>query len=1162
MAATPGQIFYRVAGRRACAARSYDDAMTSAGYLRFPHVHGDLLTFVAEDDVWLAPLDGGRGWRLSADRAEAASPRFSRDGQWVAWTSWRDGPAEVYLAGVDGERARRLTYWSDQAAKVCGWTPDGDVLALSANGQAFERQGWAYAVPVDGGAPQRLPFGPVADVALEETARALLNGSWGRDPAFWKRYRGGTAGRLWTSADGAPFQRILAGLTGQFSTPMLVGDRLAFLSDHEGTGNVYSCRLDGSDLLRHTDHDGGYARQAGTDGTRVIYQCRGELWLLDNLAPDSEPRPVSISLGSASTTLAPRLISAADHLGDLSVDYTGLASVIEVRGTVHWLTHRDGPARALAVEPGVRARMPRVLGRDGLVVWVSDAGGVDALEIGPAEGPEVSALGTTEDPAGGGPRRLAAGELGLVNELAGAPDGSTVAVAARDGRLLVVDVDSGAVRQLAQSPDGAVSGLAYSPDSAWLAWAQPARQPLSRIRLARLAGDEIADVTDGRFVDSEPVFTADGKYLAFLSARIFDPVYDAHFFDLSFPFGSRPYLVPLAADTPSPFAPLPQGRPVGNGPDQDEDKDGEKEKAAGAPRAGEGAEGEIVAQDTPADAQPDGDDDAPPPVRVDVNGLPTRVVSLPVPESRYASLHAVTGGFAWLREPVTGVLGEGAAVPDAKRPRSALERFDLARRKTTELLSGLDWFVPSGDGEWLVVRDGSELRVVPSQRKADPDGADSVQVDLSRARFMADPVALWQHSFTEVGRFMQHDFWVPDMAGVDWPGVLESYRPVLERIGTPSEFTDLLWEVVGELGTSHAYIRPRATPGSGGKGQVGLLGADLSRGSDGRWRIDRVLPGESSDPRARAPLAAPGVTVQPGDVLVSVDGRPVAPDLGPGPLLVGTAGRPVELTVARDGEPPRRFAVTPLGSDRRLRYQDWVAGKRQRVRELTGGRAGYLHIPDMMGEGWAHFHRDLRVEMAQEALVVDVRSNRGGHVSELVIEKLARRIIGWDLPRWMTPSTYPRDAPRGPIVALADENAGSDGDIVTAAIRILGLGPVVGARTWGGVIGIEAPFVLVDGTAMTVPRYAIWLEGFGWELENHGVDPDVEVLISPQDWAEGRDVQLETAVRLAMEAVDSRPPAGPPDVSDRPSKARPPLPPRPQRVTRRRRPGRRGHPRP
>src|SRR5580700_1830717 len=500
-----------MAGHRACGRRSYDDAMTSAGYLRFPHIHGDLITFVAEDDVWLAPLDGGRGWRLSADRAEAASPRFSRDGQWVAWTSWRDGPAEVYLAGVDGERARRLTYWSDQLAKVCGWTPGGEVLALSASGQAFERQGWAYEVPVAGGAPRRLPLGPVADLALEETSRALLNGSWGRDPAYWKRYRGGTAGRLWTSAGGAPFQRVLAGLTGQFASPMLIGDRLAFLSDHEGTGNVYSCLLDGSDLRRHTDHDGFYARQAATDGQRVVYQCRGELWILDDLSPEIQPRPVPVTLGSASTALVPRLISAEDHLGGLSCDYAGQASAVVVRGTVHWLTHRDGPARALAVSPDARYRLPQVLGQTGQVAWISDAGGTDAVEIAPAAGPEL----TPGNPPPG-PRRLAEDQLGLVNELAAAPDGSTLAVAARDGRMLLVDVASGAVTELASSDDGAVSGLAYAPDSAWLAWSHPGPQPLSRIKLARLADGQVVDATEGRFIDSEPVFTRDGKYLAFM----------------------------------------------------------------------------------------------------------------------------------------------------------------------------------------------------------------------------------------------------------------------------------------------------------------------------------------------------------------------------------------------------------------------------------------------------------------------------------------------------------------------------------------------------------------------------------------------------------------------------------------------------------------------
>jgi tricorn protease len=277
-----------------------------------------------------------------------------------------------------------------------------------------------------------------------------------------------------------------------------------------------------------------------------------------------------------------------------------------------------------------------------------------------------------------------------------------------------------------------------------------------------------------------------------------------------------------------------------------------------------------------------------------------------------------------------------------------------------------------------------------------------------------------------------------------------------------------------------------------------------------------------------------------------VDGRPVDPATGPGPLLVGTAGKPVELTVASDGGPPRRVAVTPLASERRLRYQDWVAGRRRLVRELSGGRSGYLHIPDMMGEGWAHFHRDLRVEMAHDALVMDVRANRGGHVSELVVEKLARKIMGWDLPRGLRPSTYPQDAPRGPVVALADEFAGSDGDMVTAAIRILGLGPVVGTRTWGGVIGIGDPFTLVEGTQITVPRYAIWLEGYGWGVENHGVDPDVEVVAAPDDWASGADPQLETAVRLALEALETRPPARPPDTSTRPSRRPPPLPPRPR----------------
>jgi len=1173
--------------------------VVAPGYLRFPHISRDLVTFVAADDVWLAPATGGRAWRFTADEASAETPRLDADGTRLAWISTKDGGPEVYEASLADGVATRLTYWGTQWARVCGWTPAGEVLAVSPAGQPRGHYPWARALatpesdPVLGaGAERLLPLGPVGDLSVGGlsnggTGVAVLNGTFGSfqaDLAVWKRYRGGTAGRLWVGpasavlsgqadqhdpdpdqhepAPGQPFRRLLADLPGgHFASPMMVGGRMAFLSDHEGTGNIYSCGLDGTDLRRHTDHDGWYARQASTDGQRVIYACGGELWLLADL-DQAEPVRLDILLGSPASGRAPRLISADDHVGSLSVDKAGTASAVEVRGTVHWLTHRDGPARALAAEPGTRARYPQVLGDDGSVVWATDAGGADALEVGGGDALSSSGPAGSSDAAGAGPaaalRRLGAGQVGRVNGLAAAPDGSAVAVAAQDGRLFVVDVASGGVRELAASGNGRVTGLAWSPDSAWLAWSEPAEQPggmgglaLRRLRLARIAGDEVIDLTDGRFTDTDPVFSHDGKHLAFLSRRSFDPVYDAHVFDLSFPYGARPFLLPLEASAPSPFGPLLGGRPIGTA-----DADGDDHSGHPAGAAGTGQAEPQVSTEPPVRTVP--------PVRIDADGIGDRVVALPVPEARYSRLRAVKGGLAWLREPVTGNLGIGGARPTDDAPRPVLERFDFGRRETDELRDDVDWFEASKDGTRLVVSDHGRLTVIPGARKAgndDPD--DRVRIDGSRARFMADPAALWRQAYAEAFRIVRHDFWVADMADVDWDAIQEEYRPLLERITSPAEFADVLWEVFGELGTSHAYVIPAGQTAGGGGNRPGLLGADLERTPDG-WRVTRVVRGESSDPRARSPLAAPGVAVAAGDMLLAVDGRPVGP-AGPGPLLTGAAGKPVELTLARAApaapvatagpvattstgsaplRQPRRAVVVPLSDDMRLRYQDWVSRKRAEVRELADGRVGYLHVPDMVSEGWADFHRDLRSEMLRDALIIDVRGNTGGHTSQLVVEKLARRVIAWDVSRGLLPSTYPEDAPRGPLVAIADECAGSDGDIVTAAIRILRLGPVVGARTWGGVIGYDDDHELVDGTRMTVPRLAFWMNGFGWGVENHGVDPDVEVIPTPDDWAAGRDVQLETAVRLALEALQERPAVRPPDPSERPARRRPPLPPR------------------
>jgi tricorn protease len=657
--------------------------VATPGYLRFPHIHGDLLAFVAEDDVWLAPAEGGRAWRLTADGGQASHPRFSPDGATIAWTSWRDGSIpEVYTADTDGGTATRRTYWGDTRTRTVGWTRQGEVLAITAVDQPSSDRTWAYAVPLDA-PPRRLPFGQVNDLALTETATVLLTAQRG-DPSHWKRYRGGTAGRLWVAtADDPLFTRVLSNLNGQLAAPMLIGGRLAFLSDHEGTGNLYSATLDGGDLRRHTDHDGFYARNPATDGTSIVYHVAGDIWRLDSLAADAQPRKLDIQLTAPPVARAPRVITAADHLGDLDCDETGQASVIEVRGTVHWLTHADGPARALLVNQDARARLPRVLGKTGKVAWVTDADasdtrGRDAIQITEIQPEEAATV-----------RTLPTVDLGNVTELTPSPDGTKLAATAHDGRLLLIDVESGEVTELASNDDGEIGGVSWSPDSAWLAWAQPGPRPLARIRLARVEDSFTVDVTDGRFTDSDPAFTFDGLYLAFLSHRTFDPIYDTHSFDLSFPFGARPYLVPLAARTMSPFGPRPGGRPVGAG----ENSKDSSERVR---------------------------------LTVDTDAIASRVIAVPVDESLYSGLAAVKGGLVWCRSPLAGVLGEGTADPDGARPRPALERFDLRKREASALAAEVSRYAVSGDGERLVIANHGDVQVVPSDRKADADSSDDV----------------------------------------------------------------------------------------------------------------------------------------------------------------------------------------------------------------------------------------------------------------------------------------------------------------------------------------------------------------------------------------------------------------------------------------------------
>lgn len=1079
--------------------------MTAASaYLRFPHLRGDQLTFVAENDVWLAGADGGQARRLTAEAVPVARPRLSPDASLLAWVSRRHGEPEVFVMPVGGGTPRQLTFFGQASTTLLGFAPDGRVVVASPGGQPFRSFWWAYAIDVGEGAdptPQRLPYGPVTSVAFGDPAVVVGTG-YLRDYALWKRYRGGTAGRLWLDADGSgEFGEFLAELAGPKTAPVWTGGRLAFLADVEGHGNVYSVAADGSDLRRHTDHDSFYARHLAGDGDRLVYQHAGQLWRLDSLAADSQPHRLELELGSSRSLRAIAPVKAADHLGDLVVDRTGRASAVEIRGNIVWLTHRNGPARVIAAAPGVRHRLPVVLAGAGpdapsSVAYLSDAEGEDAVEITDARG-EV--------------RRFGGGRLGRVLELVASPDGTTLAAATHDGRLLTIAAADGAITELEANASGDVSHLAFSPDSHWLAYSAPDQigvdgRSIRSIRLAELAGGQITAVTTPRFLDTAPAFSLDGRYLAFLSARTFDPVYDAHVFDLSFPLAVRPYLVTLAAATPSPFDPQLQGQ------------------AEDAPSGGAGA---------PPDASGV-------PITVELAGLAERIVAFPVAAGKLADLRPAEGGFLWTDSPIAGELGESRNPEDDIRP--SLQRWDFGKRKLVELAPRLDGFAVSGDGRKMVVRDAKSLTLAPADRKPAEGGEDAVPIDLDRIRLTVDPPAEWRQMVAETGRLMRDHYWIADMAGVDWDAQVAKYRSLVDQLGSRDDLSDLLWELNGETGASHAYETP-PEPEKDPALAPAFLGADLDRDEQGRWRISRIIAGDNSSREARSPLQAPGVGAQPDELILAVNGRPVG-SAGPAELLLGTANQPVELRLSREGV-ERSVVVRPLAGETELRYLDWVAGRRAAVHRAGGGRIGYVHVPDMISTGWAAFHRDLRIEIARDALLVDTRDNRGGHTSELIIEKLARRVLGWSTGRHYSTNPYPSGAPRGPLVSLANEWSGSDGDIVNAAFQSMKLGPVIGTRTWGGVIGIDGRYKLVDGTAVTQPRYAFWFEQFGWGVENHGVDPDQVVELPPQAWAQGADPQLQAGIDHLLAELDRRPAPPLPDLSQRPSRRAPELPPRP-----------------
>lgn len=1070
------------------------------GYYRYPTLHGDSVVFTCEDDMWQVSASGGVPRRLTAGAGERTHTHFSPDGKWIAFTGRDEGPAEVFVIPADGGEERRLTFLG-ATCFVVGWRPDGGAVYFATNArEPFSRQMSLWEVPLGGGAPTRLPWGPARHIAEEPNGKGLVIGRNTGDPARWKRYRGGTAGELWVDAAGdRKFQRLNVKV-GNCTTPMWLGGRIYFIADPDGVGNLYSCLPDGADFKRHTDHDVYYARQATTDGTRIVYHAGADVFVFDPAKGESTLVPVQWHAPAPQRSR--RFVDAAKYLDGVALSPDGQALAIATRGKAFTLGNWAGGAYQLGASHGVRYRHPAWLADGKRVLYVHDAAGDEQLAIGAAD-----ASGELED--------LGAMDLGRVLSLAVSPHGDRAAIANHRHELILVDLVTKTAKVVDRSPTHAVTGMTWSPDGAWLAYARPLSRSLGAIFIADAATGEPRQVTEPVLHDLSPSWDPKGRWLCYVSYRYFDPVYDNLHFDLGFPRGGRPALVTLRPDVPSPFVPTRDGKLFGA---DEEKKDEDAEK-----------------QDEKKDK-----DEAPKPVVIDFDGIARRVVPFPVPEGRYEKILALPGKALFTSTEPVGALGREMIGDHG--PAKKLEVYDFASGKRETLDESVEGVAIDAKGELMLLHGGDRLRVVAAGEKpkeGQENNREQGWIDLKRVRVDVVPKAEWRQMYREAWRLQRDNFWTENMSSVDWQRVHDAYLPLLERVASRAELSDLMWEIQGELGTSHAYE-------GGGDYRVvprydqGQLGAQFAwDGAAGGWTITEIVDGDPGDPLADSPLRRVGANLKVGDVITSVNGRKLSAVYPPEAALVHQARIEVALSLA-DG---RMVEVKTIGNEGPARYREWVDANRKIVHTATGGKCGYVHIPDMGPIGYAEFHRGWFAESERESLIVDVRNNGGGHVSQLILEKLARRRLGYDVPRWGRPAPYPDHAMLGPIVAITNEIAGSDGDIFSHCFKLMKLGPLVGKRTWGGVIGIWPRHGLVDGSYTTQPEFSFWFHDVGWGVENYGTDPDIEIDMPPDAYAAGQDPQLDRALAEIAKAVAANPPAEP-DLSVRPNLAAPKLPPR------------------
>ncbi len=1068
------------------------------GYYRYPTVCGDRVVFVCEGDLWSVSASGGRAARLTVTSGQCSTPRLSPDGQTIAFFADEEGNPELYMMPADGGTPQRRTFFGGTMGAVSTWDRSSANVFFVSNRHAwYERDTHAFSIARDGGSATPLRVGHAKSLSLGQ-GNALVLGRNSDDCARWKRYRGGTAGDLWIDPDGAGLFHRLISLHGNPVWPMWIGSRIYFLDDHEGIGNIYSCAPDGSDLRRHTHEDEYYARFPSTDGTRIVYAAGGDIRMLD-VASDAVTT-LAITTASAAPQTLRRFITAADDFEHFAPQPDGTGLALAARGQPFTMPYWE-EAVVHHGAPGVaRYRLTEWLPDGKHFACVTDRNGFEQIEVH-----DLDAVGR--------PKIVTKSDIGRITSLACSPNGDVLAAANHRHELLLIELAGGAVRVLDKSLGNRIMDPQFSPDGRFLAYCWWPTADTSIIRIAKVKSGKVHDATPALRTDSCPAWDPDGKYLYFISTRDFHPVYDALQFDLSFPQAMRPFVVTLRDDVPSPFAPKP--RPIHRDHDH-------------------------------TDAEADKKKEKPPSIDIDFDGMTGRVLGFPVDEGQYDQIVATRNRVLFTRFEVRGLKPVGQSW-DEEDAAGTLIAYDFEQMRQATLAQDVTEMRLAPDHRTLLYRSRDRLRAIDAladlpeehdEQKPPPEpGRKSGWIDMDRVSVEVNPQNEWAQMYGEAWRLQREHFWVADMSNVDWNRVRERYGRLLPRIRTRFELSDLIWEMQGELGTSHAYEFGGDVPVPPQYAQ-GFLGADFSWDErESGYRIDRIYRGDSWNRDIDSPLAQPGLVIREGDVIISIGGKKLTPEFTPEQALVNMADREVMLGLEGRRADERRVLVKALPDERGLRYRAWVEANRSHVHQQTDGRVGYVHIPDMGPWGFSEFHRGFLSEFDRQGLIVDVRYNRGGHVSPLLLEKLARKRVGYDVSRYGPSQPYPPESVAGPMVALTNQFAGSDGDIFSHCFKLYKLGPLVGKRTWGGVIGINPYHRLVDGTVTTQPEYSFWFTDAGWGVENYGTDPDFDIDIAPHDYRNGSDPQMARALALIRQDAakpDERRPAGAPRPSLRP----------------------------